>query len=132
MLHPSKKGIICDLSGNDYLIKEGKLAYHTVVIHKDKDRVLDLDLGAEALAKLIVNVNKPVCKLCGSVTNVNINVETSDITVYSDHNDVDKNVSFKMCEDCFSKLREQVVNIAKSNNEKVRKLNEQPIRPSRG
>ena len=132
MLHPSKKGIICDLSGNDYLIKEGKLVYHTVIVYKNKDRILDLDLGSEALSKLISNVNKPICKLCGSVTNVNINVETNDITVYSDHNDVDKNVNFKICDDCFSKLREQVVNIAKSNNEKVKKFNEQSIRPSRG
>lgn len=121
MLHPSKKGIICDLSGNDYLIKDNKLLYHTVTIdNKDKGRILDLDLGEEALNKLLFNI-KLTCKLCGSNTNVNNNVEIKNITVYPDHNDVDNNVTFKMCDDCFSKLREQVVNIAKSNNEKIRK-----------
>jgi hypothetical protein len=122
MLHPSKKGIICDLSGNDYLIKDNKLVYHTVVINnKDKGRVLDLDIGNEALTKILANVNKPSCKMCGSNTNVNNDVEINNITVHPDHNDVDSNVTFKICDSCFSKLREQVVNVAKSNNEKIRK-----------
>ena len=120
MLHPSRKGIICDLSGKDYLIKDGKLVYHTVVIYKNKNRLLDLDLCTEELAKIIASVNKPVCKLCGSITNVNINIETNDVTVYYDHNDVDKNVNFKICEDCFSKLREQVVNTVKSKNKEIK------------
>lgn len=121
MLHPSRRGIICDLSGTDHLIKDSKLIYHTVAIDKDKKRILDLDISSAALAKFIFNVNRPVCKLCGSNTNVSNDVEVKDITVYPDHNDIGSNVIFKMCDDCYAKLREQVINIANSNNERLRK-----------
>jgi len=132
MLHPNKKGIICDLTGKEYFIENKTLTYYQVVINDKNGRLIDLDIGNEALNNLLANIDKPICKMCGSITNVNNMVEINTITVYQDHNDVDNKAKFKICSECFSKLKEQVSIVVKSANEKIKESNEKkPIRTDR-
>lgn len=133
MLHPSKRGIICDLSGVDHLIKDDKLEYYVISIKNGNDNLLDLDITSDEMNKIFNKINKPVCKFCGSSDNVVATVLSKHIIAHSDHNDVDDGISFKICMNCFAELRQQVLNVVTKANDRIRNIkNEKPVRTNNG
>jgi hypothetical protein len=76
MIHPSKKGIICDVSGKTVLEKGGKVEYYSVSIDgiselTDDEHKLDLDISEKVFEKWQEKTKIPRCAFCGQECTTN-------------------------------------------------------------
>ena len=132
MIHPSRRGIICDLSGKHVLKSDGNLVYYSVSIDKvsesssEDEHVLDLDISEEIFNKWQEQTKIPRCAFCGqncSVDNMVLfnKIEVKKIEVDNDNrNKVDVAMLKKMCSKCFEELRQNVLKVVNQQNRKIK------------
>lgn len=129
MIHPSKKGIICDMSGKSVLAQGGKVEYYSVSIDRisdvnGDDHELDLDISEDVFKKWQEKTKIPRCAFCGQecITSHGAaefnKVEILKVKAVKDGATTTEPAFLKkMCSKCLNELREEMMRVI-NNREK--------------
>jgi hypothetical protein len=130
MIHPSRKGIICDISGKSVLAKAGKIEYYSVSIDRisdanGDDHELDLDISEKVFKKWQEKTKTPRCAFCGQecitshgITEFN-KVEILRVSTVKDGATTTEPAFLKkMCSKCLDELKEEMMRVIKDREKK--------------